>query len=524
MHRRPPLAMALPAVAALLALSAAPAAATPSTTPVPTPADPNQAPFMGPLPPGHAVADAGTGLSVLRLLPNAVPTETIMPGMSDQLPKQPAAEVGFGLASAQANSEALLSYERAVAQASPGGIAIEGRAPQAPGSLTQTALPDNPEPATGGLNPPSSPLDALVKVGVLNGSAQARWDERTGPCVDPIADANTSLASLSALNAIPSLPSNQDLSGQLGPTPKMPDPKPLVDAVHGMSGPLSQLGGLLSGKAAADGAGSLLSVPDTMQAHSTVRLVDLPGSPNKAVRSTSTLQVASIRLLAGTPMELRIDVVAPPTLTVTSTGDERTSKIDYTAPVLKVTQGGKELGTLDAAHPKLDVPFGIPLPGADAPKLPVVGDLLPTGAPVPNGFQKIDVGVLRLQTSELNTKTSPMNQPFPGFQLAAVARLLDLQLLPTDALGLPNLPSALAQVSLGEQISRAYAPTGGVVCGAAAAAPGGSAPGGYAAPPLAYTNAAYQAVPMLLTGAAMLLTGSVIVAAVPARRPRRPTH
>ncbi|GDY30754.1 hypothetical protein [Gandjariella thermophila] len=526
MRGRPPLSMAMLAVAVLLALCAAPAAATPSTTPTPTPVNPGQAPTEAPRPPGHAVGDAGTGLSLIRALPGAVPTQSIMPGESEQLPKQPLAEIGFGLASAQANSEAALGYERAVAQAEPGGAAVEGRAPTPPGAVVQTALPDNPTPTTGGINPPSSPLDALVKVGLLNGSAQARWDERTGPCVDPIADARISMASLSALNAIPSLPSNQNLSGQLGPTPRLPDPKPLVDGLNQMSGPLSQLGGLLSGKATADATGSLLSVPDTMLAHSTVRLVDLPGSANKAVRSTSTLQVAGIRLLAGTPMEIRIDVVTPPTLTVTSTGDEKTSTVDYTAPVLRVSQGGKVLGTLDAANQKLDVPIGIPIPGPNSsqlPKLPVVGGLLPNGSPAPGNLPKIDVGVLRLQNAELDIKKAAMTQPFAGFQLSAVARLLDLQLLPTDALGLPNLPSALAQVSLGEQISRAYAPTGGVVCAAAAGGvtPGG--PGGYAAPPLAYTTAAYQAVPMFLTGTAMLLAGSIIVAALPSRRPRRPT-
>lgn len=526
MRRRPPLSLAGPAVAVLLALCAAPAAAMPSTTPSPTLTIRGRAATETPRSPGHAVGDAGTGLAVIRALPGAASTRSVMPGASAQLPSQPLAALGLGLASAQANSEAALGYERAVAQAEPGGVAVQGRAPTPPGAVVQTALPDNPTPTTGGISPPSAPLDALVKVGLLSGSAQARWGEQAGPCVDPIADARISLASLAALNAIPALPSTPDLTGQLTGTPKLPDPRPLVDALKQMSGPLSQLGGLLSGSATADGTGSLLSVPDTMLAQSTVRLVDLPGSPNKAVRSTSTLRAASIRLLAGTPTELRIDVVSPPTLTVTSTGEEQTSTIAYTVPVLRVSQGGKVLGTLDAANQELDVPVGIPVPAADGsqlPRLPIVGDLLANGSPVPSNLPKIDVGVLRLQIAELDTKKASMTSPFAGFQLSAVARLMDLQLLPTDALGLPNLPSALAQVSLGEQISRAYAPTGGVVCAAAGGAPPVS-PGGYGTPPLAYTNAAYQAVPMLLTGTAMVLAGSVIVAALPSRRSRRPTR
>src|ERR1041384_801034 len=131
--------MALPLAAAMLALVAAPAAADPSTivtTPIPEPADPNAPPASGtndPHPTGRAVGDSGTGLAVVRILPNSAPTGTILPGYSDKLPKQPAAELGFGLSSAQANSEAYLAQERAIAQASPGGFAFQGNTPQTPG-------------------------------------------------------------------------------------------------------------------------------------------------------------------------------------------------------------------------------------------------------------------------------------------------------------------------------------------------------------------------------------------------------
>jgi hypothetical protein len=290
-----------------------------------------------------------------------------------------------------------------------------------------------------------------------------------------------------------------------------------------MTAPLSQLGGLLSGKQTADGGGSLVSLPNTLSSRSVVKLVDIPGSPNKAVQSTSTMQVASLKILAGSPMELDVNVVSQPTLQVTSTGDPKTSAVNYTAPVLQVVQGGKTLGTLDAANPKLDVPIGVPLPGADQlGKLPIIGNLLPNGSALPADLKKIDIGVLRLQIAELDQKSQPITgQPFDGFQLGATARLLDLQVLPTDALGLPNLPSALAQVTLGEQVARAVAPTGGVVCGATApGAPTKPAPQG-GTPPLAYTNAAYDTIPLFWTGTALLLTGVVVVAALPYRRQRR---
>src|SRR5213596_2825698 len=111
MRRRLPVVVALPMATALLGLTAAPAAAQPSTTPVPTnpPGSPPMSAPVGPQPLGHAVGDAGTGLSVIRILPNSVPTNTILPGYSDKLPKQSAVELGMGLSSAQANSEAFLS-------------------------------------------------------------------------------------------------------------------------------------------------------------------------------------------------------------------------------------------------------------------------------------------------------------------------------------------------------------------------------------------------------------------------------
>lgn len=459
--RRLAVVCAVPAVV-LLALGPVAGAAPPPTTPVPSPVDPNgpgisdpNAPKFPPL-----VADAGTGLGIIRVLPGAVQTNS--PGLTDEdekkLPKQAAGELGLGLASAQVNSQAVQSFERAIAESSPFGFAVNGRAPRLPGSLAQLAIPDNPEPLSGGLTPPASPLDALVKLGLLQGSVHARWDEKLGPCVEPIADSRTSLASLSAVNVLPAIP------------------------------------GLLNG-------GSLLRLPDTLSARSTVRLVDVPGRQGKAVQATSTVQVASIQLLAGTPGEVRIDVVSAPKLVATSTGDAKTSTVKYEAPVLRVSRGGKELGKLDAAAPKLDVPVSGPLPGADALKL-------------------LDIGVLRLSIAQVNEKRD-------GAAVGAVARLLDLQLLPTDALKLPGLPTSLVQISLGEQVVRAAAPAGGYVCKAITPAPSSPGPapapapqGKEKPPPLAYTSAAYQTVPLLWTGMILLLCGVIVVAALPRRRQR----
>ncbi|MGH3877257.1 MAG: hypothetical protein ACRDSK_09510 [Actinophytocola sp.] len=524
---------ALPLVAVVLALSAPPAVAQPVTTPVPTPNDPNSPPMsapVGPAPTAHAVGDSGTGLGIIRILPNSAPTRAIAPGAEDKLPKQAAAELGFGLATAQANSESFLAFERAVAEAAPGGVAIQGASPQAPGALAQTAPPNNPQPTTSGLELPSTPLDALITARGLSGQVHAQWDDQLGPCVDTISDASTEVGSFSAVNAIPTLPDVADLSGVLD-SPKLTarQDKAVIDGLKQLAGPLSTLGGVLSGDSnpKADGTGSLLSLPNTLSARSTVRLVDIEGSKNKAVQSTSTLQVAKLRLLAGTPFAIEIRVVSQPTLQVTSTGDPDSSTVEYTAPVLEVWQGGKRLGGLDAANPKLDVPIGLPLPDvAGAKDMPIIGNLLANGRPFTDALRKLDLGVLRIGVAQLDERGAEMTDPFKGYQLGATARMLDLQVLPTSALGLPNLPSALAQVSLGEQVARAYAPTGGVVCAPPSdnpSPPPTPEPQGMKPPPgLAYTTMAYKTIPMFWTGTAMLLVGVVLVAALPntARRPR----
>ncbi|WP_410655878.1 hypothetical protein [Amycolatopsis sp. lyj-112] len=536
MRQRMPRVLALPAAAALLLLTAVPATAQNiPTTPIPDPANPGQPPMsapIGPQPLGRAVGDAGAALGVLRLLPNAVPTSAILPGVSDQLPKQSAVEAGMGLSSAQANSEAYLSYERSIAQSSPFGLSAAGNAPQTPGSLVQTALPDNPKPISGGLNAPKNPL---FNLGLLNGEAHARWSPTLGPCVGTIADSSTSIANLALLPTIPNIPGAEQLTAASDQ---------LKAGLSGLPGPLANLGGLLSGTSTSgDGKGAVLSLPNTLSSRSTVRLVDIPGSKNKAVESTSTLQAASIELLKGTPLGLTIKVASQPTLRVTSTGDKKTSKVEYTAPVLQIVRGDKVLFTLDANNPAKDIPIGIPLPSLkqtpgfeQLKNVPVIGGLaemldgatkqLP-GGEAGNGLT-LDLGVLKLSIAGLNQKSSDMTSPFKGFQMGASARLLDLQILPTTALqkALPpeaakKLPSSLAQVSLGEQIARAYAPTGGVECGTVTPPPAGYNGGAAPKSPvknLAYTNGAYDTVPMFWSGTAMLLLGVVLVAALPGRR------
>lgn len=550
MRRRLPRIMAVPVAVAVLVLSAVPAAGqTIPTTPVPEPANPGQPPMSSPpnpAPKGRVIADAGTALGMVRVSPEAVPAKSVLPGAQEQSPRQSALEGGFGLSTAQANSEAFLNYERSIAEASPFGLAVEGSAPRPPRSLTQTALPDNPEPRTTDWPAPDNPL---VKVHGLSGSVHARWSETHGPCVGTIADASTSAASVALLDAIPALPDTGGLT-RAG--------SGLVKGLAALPGPLADLGGLLSdsGSARADGTGALVSTPNTMATRSTVRLVDLPGTDRKAAESTSVLQAGRIDILKGSALGLTVRVASPPVLRVTSTGDRETSGVEYTAPVLAVERDGKTLFELDAAHPTRDVPIGIPLPELkDIPGFEHVKDQLVIGgaaeladggiAPLAGdaaGFV-VDIAVLRLSIAGLTRHGTEVTTPFEGYHLGASARMLDVQVLPTQALAdaMPQgwadrMPSSLARVSLGEQVASAYVPSGGIDCGVTAAVD--TAPGGTATPAsntgapatphmLAQTSAAYATVPLFWVGTAMLLLGVVLVAGLPVRRespaPTRPS-
>jgi hypothetical protein len=433
------------------------------------------------------------------------------------------------------------------------GLAFEGSSPQLPGALAQTAPPDNQKPVTGGLDAPQNPL---LNVGVLDGKVHARWSDKLGPCVGTISDASTSAANISLLNVIPKLPDFTKLGKILSPKALQQSGKQQEAAKDAaLPAPLSQLGGLLSGlgQFGKSGLGSLVSLPNTLSSHSVVKLVDIPGSENKAVQSTSTMQVADLKILAGTPMEIDVKVVSQPTLQVTSTGDPDTSSAKYTAPVLEIDQGGQTLGKLDATNPTADLPLQL-IPADLAKNIPGIGKLFPnldTAGSVPvlgnltallpgsdaNAAkgQSLDLGVIRISVAQEKQKGKALTEgtdgaPFTGYQLGATARMLDIQLLPTDLLnvgsfpGLGSKPSALAEVSLGEQVARAYAPKGGVVCGTEQAAAPPPKPKTQASPPLAYTDAAYHAVPMFWAGTGALLAGVVLVSAIPGRRRNRREH
>ncbi|MQA61953.1 MAG: hypothetical protein GEU86_10730 [Actinophytocola sp.] len=504
---------ALPVAAALLCLTAAPAAAQ------------NVGESHG-----GAVADASTAVGMLRLLPGSVPGSSVLPALAAEVGEASAFEAGYGISSAQIDTHSPLAYERVIAQATPYGTAQSTSAPAAPDALVQTAVPDNPKASTEALRWPPSATDALVSAGPLTGKVHARWGDDTGPCVGVVSDARTDTEDFTMGNAVPTVP---DLDfGDLALPGKASPP-----SWFRPGGGLGTLGGLLSTAEADDGR-SLVRVPGGISTESKVELVDLPRSERKAVRSTSTARAKTITLFPGSALAMTATLTRRPALTVTATGSEA-SKVDHTTPEITVKRSGKTLFKLSARKPNQDIPIGIPQAGlreragkAKLAPLPIIGGAAETttGRVVRLGEKSrrevTDLFILRVGVGGLNTTSDETNTPFAGTRLGASARLLDVQLLPTEALAKAlaghreeasryEVPSTLLQFSIGEQVAHALVPEGGARCGSAA---GSSAPSaGTPASMNAGSSAATIGVPMLWIGAVALLAGVVLLVVVPRR-------
>lgn len=486
---------------------------------------------------GHAVGHAGSAAIMLRLLPGSIPETSILPDLTRLPSEDRPFDAGYGLATAQLNTNAALPFERTIAQATPEGSLFGDIETPTGGFLVQTAAPDNAEPATEQLSAPDSPGDALVSIGDTTATVHARWGKEDGPCVDTASRASTETGRLAAGNAIPTLP-NIDVND-------LPLPNNAVSGRFRPDGGLGTLSGLLSGaEQSDDGDGTLVRVPNGVDTTSEISIVDAPGSDGKAVRSTSTVRTKKIELLPGSPLGMTATVRRPASLTVTATGDEKTSEVDFDIPTISVKRGGRELFTLDADNRSKDLPIGVPKPAlhqrtkAKLASVPIVAGAARTakGTRVelrgPARRAVSDLFVLRLSVGGLNQTSAETDTPISGTEYAASARLLDVQLLPTRALanalaskkgdvaGLPyEVPSTLAQYSLGEQTAGALVAPGGVECGTIVA----DAPAGDAVPPgLNIPSTAATSVPLLWAGAAAVLLG-VVLLTLPFRTPRRTT-
>lgn len=470
---------------------------------------------------GSALGDAGAAVAMMRLVAGSVPDTSMLPELARLVSPTESFEGGFGLSNAQVNTAAELPYERSIAQATPFGAALTGQAPSASGGLVQTAPPSNSKASAGPLDVRDAPVDALVHSGELRGDVHARWSENDGPCVGRVAAASTSTGKLWLGNAVVTLPdiafSELDLPG-LAPSLR---PK----------GKLGSLGGLLAGTKPSDnGDGALLRIPRGLETGSTVEVVDV--SKRKAMRSTSRVQASSIDLLPGSPLGMTATVRHAPKLTVTSTGRPKTSRIVNDTPIIDVRRGKSTLFRLDRTSPTQDIAIGVPKAAftrahrGKLRALPVVGGFAEgtTGRAVRLSQRArrevVDLFVLRLTAGGLNTRSTALQQPFTGHQVVASARLLDVQLLPTKALVNAlkkqyEVPSTLAQYTLGEQVARAAAPTDGVQCGK----PGAGGAGTAALPTKINADSPAAGVrPLLWGGVVLLLGGAVLLVAL---RPRR---
>ncbi|MPZ00730.1 MAG: hypothetical protein GEU97_22695 [Actinophytocola sp.] len=483
---------------------------------------------------GHAVGHAGSAAVLLRLLPGSIPATSILPELA-QLPTEDRPfDAGYGLATTQLNTNAALPYERSIAQATPEGSLFGDVETPTGGFLVQTAAPDNAEPATEQLTAPDAPADTLVAVGDTTATVHARWGEDDGPCVDTASRAHTETDRLAAGNAIPTLP-NIDVTD-------LPLPDNAVSPRFRPDGGLGTLAGLLSGTDQRDnGDGALIRVPGGLDTTSEISVVDAPNAEGKAVRSTSTVRTDTIDLLPGSALGMTATVRQPTSLAVTATGDEKTSEVDFDVPTITVKRGGRELFTLDARNDTKDIPIGVPKSAlyqrtkAPLASVPIVAGAAQTAkgtrAELSDAARRAvtDLFVLRLSVGGLNQTSTETDTPITGTEYAASARLLDVQLLPTRALadalskesdveGLPyDVPSTLAQYSLGEQTAGASVTPGGVECGTVVA----DAPAGDAVPPDVNTpSTASSSIPLLWAGAAAVLIG-VVLLAVPFRTSRR---
>lgn len=487
-------------------------------------------------PAGAAYGDAGAAVGMMRLLAGSVPPSTMVPGLAGVVSESTSFEAGFGLTNAQTNATATLPYERSVAQASPYGAALSTGAQPAPGGLIQTAAPDNADGVSGVIEPPpNTPVNPLVSVGEMRGDVHARWSAETGPCRGTLAESSVVIDRYAAGFALPTLPdvafTDLPLRGK----------KELSKDLR-MPGGLGTVGGLLAGKPAADGKGSLVTLPDGLTTRAAVA-ADPAKAKHKAVAASSRVDIERMIFLHGSPLAMSATVKRKPSLVVVATGDKKTSDVKNTTATIIVKRGKDKLFTLDAKHPRQDVPIGVPtaeffkLDGAKefAKNQLVAGGVAvdKRGRPVrlvaPARNAVADLFVLRLSVGGLDTRASEMTTPFAGFRHDATARLLDVQLIGTKALAaalatpvegqdaLPyRTPSTLAQYSVGELVARAAAPRDGVRCGEpdpAVAQEQTGAPSG-----IQSSSTAAIGVPLLWGGALILLIGVFLVIVFPPRR------
>jgi hypothetical protein len=83
---------------------------------------------------------------------------------------------------------------------------------------------------------------------------------------------------------------------------------------------------------------------------SNVGLVNVAGQNNKGVQSTVLDQLTGVVLFKGSPNEITVNVLAPPTISAVATGNAATSTVTYNQPIVQIIQGGTVTDILNASN------------------------------------------------------------------------------------------------------------------------------------------------------------------------------
>ncbi len=323
---------------------------------------------------GNAVADL--------VHVNALNTIPALPGLAD---------VHVARSSAEVNSVGLVgnTAKRSAARATNLDAPLVGGAIDLSGLVVeavQTAPPNNATPTTASLTGPVD-VSPVASFEAATATAHARWGASDTTCIP--AGTPISTAKSAVLDA-----------GVLGPLP-LPTGNALVSVNNANGG--------------------------AAYSQSSVGLVNVAGQTNKGVKSEVLDQVDGIVLFKGSPSELTLNIVAPPTVQATATGTAATSTVTYNQPVVQIIQGGTVTDVLNATDANVDIQ-------------------LPPG-PTPLMIARLQLGTL-------------LNVVKTDTQASGDATLLSLTLL--DITGTVTLAKAdIAPMSV-----KATVPAGGVTCGA----------------------------------------------------------
>ncbi|GLH98351.1 hypothetical protein [Phytohabitans aurantiacus] len=123
------------------------------------------------------------------------------------------------------------------------------------------------------------------------------------------------------------------------------------------------------------GGTALVRLPASLRGRTSTGLVERDG----AVQSTATAAaaLADFRLFAGTPTEIAIKVIKPPTLTVSTGGTAATTGVRYASPLLEVSGPGVPPRRIDAPGETVDLVLPRTAGGAEAARADAKARRLP---------------------------------------------------------------------------------------------------------------------------------------------------